>query len=372
MVVEAGTRLGRFVVHEYVGQGTLGTVFRAYDQQQRVVAVKVLQRLTEPESRERFREVAPRLVAVRHPGLVAALEHGEHDGVPYLVLEHVEAVTLAERFRRATMNPAAALEILRGAAAGIDHAHACGLVHGNLKPAQVLLVAGSRPVVSDFGLAPLRRPRLAGLAVGFRDGAPEYLAPEQVVDGEPTAGTDRYAFAAIAYQLLVDRTPFEGDPETVIDAQVRSVPAPPSRRNRALPPAVDAVLLRGLAKDQHRRWATCSDLAGALARALAVEPEARRVPPVTRPVTPSRPYLIVCAGLVAAVGAVAGVVAMAHGAHDTAAPASSPAPHASAAHPAVRSLAHPSPTVHHPAPRPSARRTPHPSARATRRPPAGG
>src|SRR5215475_9599272 len=142
MAVEAGTRLGRFVVHEYVGQGTLGTVYRALDPEGRPVAVKVLQRLTEPESRERFRALAPRLVEVRHPALVAALEPGEYDGVPYLVVEHVEAVTLAERFRRATVNPTAALEILSGAAAGIDYAHARGLVHGNLKPAQFLLVSG--------------------------------------------------------------------------------------------------------------------------------------------------------------------------------------------------------------------------------------
>src|SRR5260370_6640996 len=121
MAVEAGTRLGRVVVHEYVGQGTLGTVYRALDTELGTVAVKVLRRLSDPESRERFQETVPRLVDVRHPGLVSVLDHGEHEDVPYVVEEHIDAITLAERFRRATVNPAAALQILDGVAAGLHH-----------------------------------------------------------------------------------------------------------------------------------------------------------------------------------------------------------------------------------------------------------
>jgi eukaryotic-like serine/threonine-protein kinase len=339
MAVEAGTRLGRFVVHEYIGQGTLGTVYRAAGPDAGAVAVKVLHRLAEPESRERFEELAPRLAELRHPGLVAALDHGEHEDVPYLVEEHVEAVTLAERFRRATMNPAAALEVLRGMAAAIDHAHAAGIVHGNLKPAQVLLAAGDRPRVSDFGLAPLRRPRLAGLAVGFRDGTPEYLAPEQVVGGEPTTGTDRYAFAAIAYQLLVDRPPFEGEPQSVMNAQLRSEPAAPSRRNRALPAAVDAVLLRGLAKDRAGRWPTCEQLTAALARALGMVPDEGRSEGPARP--PARRWPLVAGGVAAVT--VAGVAAgLAVVAARGPGPAAAHAPHAAALTPEHRPPASPS------------------------------
>jgi len=310
MAVEAGTRLGRFVVREYIGQGTLGIVYRAEDPAAGTVAVKVLHRLADPENRERFQEAAPRLVAVRHPGLVAALDQGEHDEVPYLVQEHADAVTLAERFRRATMNPSAVMAILRGMAAAIDHAHAEGLVHGNLKPAQVLLTAGDRALVSDFGLAPLRRPRLAGLAVGFRDGTPEYLAPEQVVGGEPTAATDRYAFAAIAYQLLVDRAPFEGDPQSVMNAHLRTEPVPPSRRNRALPPAVDAVLLRGLAKDQPARWPACEELVAELARALGLA-SAPRSERLARP--PSWRWPLIAAAAAVATAVVVALVFVASG-----------------------------------------------------------
>jgi serine/threonine-protein kinase len=307
MAVAAGTRLGRFVIHEYIGQGTLGAVYRAADPEAAVVAIKVLHRLAEDESRARFAELGPRLLGLRHPGLVAALDHGEHEQVPYLVEEHVDATTLAERFRRATVNPTAALEILREMAAAIDHAHAAGFVHGNLKPAQVLLPAGDRPRVSDFGLASLRRPRLAGLAAGFRGGTPEYLAPEQVVGGDPTQGADRYAFAAVAYQLLVDRPPFEGEPLAVMNAHLRTEPPSPSRRNAALPPAVDAVLLRGLAKDPAGRWQTCEELTAGLARALGTFAE---MVPAVRARPAARRWPVVAGGAAALAGlAAAGFVA---------------------------------------------------------------
>jgi len=288
MAVEAGTRLGRIVVHDYIGQGTLGTVYRGLDEELGEVAVKVLHRLSEPASRERIRAAAPRLIEVRHPNLVGVLAHGEHDGVPYLVQAYVDGTTLAERFRRATMTPAAALDLLRGMAAGIDHAHAHGLVHGNLKPAQVLVDSGERPQVADMGLARLRQPRLAGVAAGFRDGTPEYMALEQVVGGELTDATDRYAFATIAYQLLVDRTPFEGEPRTVINAQLRAEPPAPSLRNRALPEAADTVLLRGLAKDPRARWQTCGELVEALACAVSPVRPAPAVARVDRPARPPR------------------------------------------------------------------------------------
>jgi serine/threonine-protein kinase len=274
MAVEAGTRLGRFVVHEYLGRGTLGTVYRALEPDAGSVVVKVLHRLAEPEMLARFEEAAPSLAGARHPNLVAVLEHGEHDGTPYLIEEFVQGETLAERYRQATMSPAAALALLRGVAAGIDHAHARGIVHGNLKPQQVLLRGDGRPVVTDFGLAPLRRPHLEGLTVGVSDGTPEYLAPEQVAGSAPTAASDRYAFATIAYQLLVDRTPFEGEAQSVMDAQLDSEPLAPSQRNRALPAEADEVLLRGLAREPADRWPACAQLVDALALALGLAPEA--------------------------------------------------------------------------------------------------
>jgi serine/threonine-protein kinase len=206
------------------------------------------------------------------------------------------------------VSPIATLAILRAMAAAIDHAHAAGLVHGNLAPAQVLLTAGDRPLVSDFGLASLRRPVVDGLAIGVHDGTPEYLAPEQIMGAEPAGASDRYAFAAIAYQLLVDRTPFEGEPQAVLNAHLHAEPVAPSTRNRALPPPVDPVLLRGLAKEQPNRWPTCGQLVDALAEALGV------IPARAEPSRGGRRWPLVIAGalLATALGALAGVLATGH------------------------------------------------------------
>ena len=241
----------------------MGPVYRAYEPTAGSVAVKVLQDLTDVESKERFRGLAPRLTALRHPNLVSVLEDGEHDGVPFLIVEYVEGGSLADRRRQGRISRQGVLWILRGAAAGVDHAHAGGLVHGDLQPRQVLLGPDDHPFVSDVGLASLSRPGRPA------DGAPEYLAPEQVGGGEATAAADRYAFATIAYELLVGRTPFEGDADEVLDAQLRTAPPSPSRPNRSLGPATDEVLLRVLAKEPAARWPSCRQMVEALSAALS-------------------------------------------------------------------------------------------------------
>ena len=159
MAVEAGTRVGRFVIHEYLGQGDLGLTFRARDEAEGSVAIKVLRSLSGPDLRPRFFELAKRLRGIGHPNLVAVLEVGDHEEAPYLVLRYAAGGSLEELLRAPTLSPAAALWFLREIAAGIDHAHRSGLVHGALKPQQVVLDDGDRPLVTDFGLAPLRWPQ---------------------------------------------------------------------------------------------------------------------------------------------------------------------------------------------------------------------
>lgn len=267
MAVEAGTLVDTFLVSEYIGHGRLGAVYRACDSSTGWVAVKVLHRLSDPASRQSFAELAPELIKVTHTNLVRLHGHGERDGVPYLIEEYVQGETLADRFHRATVRRQAIVQILRGVAAGLDHAHGHGLLHGNLRPAQILLRAyDQQPVITDVGLAAMRRAQ--GMVIGAADGIAEYLAPEQVRGGRVTDASDRYALAAIAYQLLVDRPPFEGELEAVLAAHVSATPKPPSQRNRTLPAALDEVLIRGLARDPAARWPSCTDMVTATALAL--------------------------------------------------------------------------------------------------------
>ncbi|HZV49415.1 MAG TPA: serine/threonine-protein kinase [Candidatus Dormibacteraeota bacterium] len=264
-VIHTGSRLGRYEVHEYLGQGSLGPVFRGYDPTSGSVAVKVLESLSE-EGWARFRALAPALAALRHPNLVSVLNFGELGGEAYLVLEYVQGGSLASRMRGGTLGQKGALWVLRGAAAGIDHAHRSGFVHGDLHPGQVLLGPDDHPFVGDVGMGWLRR--VSPTAPDAPAIAPAYLAPEQVHGGEPTTASDCYAFAAIVYWLLVGRTPFEGHPEEVLRARLRSDPPPPSAVRPELGRRTDQVVLRGLAREPGARWQTCTQLIEALEEAL--------------------------------------------------------------------------------------------------------
>src|ERR1700730_12197937 len=121
MSVETGSRLGQFLVHEYVGQGDLGRVYRADEPNAGSVSIKMLRGLADPDVKERFLRLAPRLVGLGHPNLARVLEFGEHSDVPYLVLQHVDGGSLADRIKSSSIDPSTALSMLRGVAAGIDH-----------------------------------------------------------------------------------------------------------------------------------------------------------------------------------------------------------------------------------------------------------
>lgn len=279
MAVEAGTRVGRFVIHEYLGQGDLGVLFRARGPNAGSVGIKVLRSLSGAKERARFLVLARRLSGVRHPNLVSVFDFGECDDAPYLVLQLVAGSSLAELLRTSSISQPAALWVLRGIAAGVDHAHQSGLLHGALKPQQILLDGDDHPLVTDFGLTPLRWPRPDGVSVVVPERNAAYAAPELVAGGQPTAAADRYAFASMAYELLTGRSPFEGEPYDVMNAQLDVRPPEPSALNPALTSGLDAVLMRGLSKDPRARWRSCTEMVVALSEAVSLA----RPPAVARP-----------------------------------------------------------------------------------------
>jgi serine/threonine-protein kinase len=325
MAVEAGTRLGRYLIHEYLGHGTLGPVFRACAPGERSVAVKVLRDLVEARAREQLPGLVQRLKEPLHPNLTHVLDAGAHEGVPYLVVPYVPGGSLATRLEGGRLTRSAALAVLRGVAAGVDHAHRVELVHGSLKPQQVLL-DGERPLVADLGLALLRWPRPDGVTVAVPEGSAAYSAPELVTGGAPAPETDRYAFATIAYELLVGQTPFRGEAQAVMRAQLDAEPPVPSSLEPGLRPSVDAVLLRGLDRDPSARWPSCTQLVTDLAAALRNETplsvvdlplflEPLELPPAelaAQPAIPEAPlrrnrWPLLATGAVALAAAVAGV-----------------------------------------------------------------
>ena len=272
----------------------MGTVYRAYHSQlERSGAVKVLQVLAAgKDAAARFRHEAQAIAQMRHGNIVNVYDFGEYEGTPYMIVEYVPGGSLASRMEEGPLEPASALKYLRGIAAGLDYAHSLGIVHRDVKPANVLLEKDGSPVLADFGLVKLLQGSSVQSMTGVTTGTPAYMAPEQVTGHQVGPPADRYSLATMAYEMLTGAIPF--DSEGVLEllyAHVHRDPPPPSSRNHKLDASVDAVILRGLAKDPGARWGSCTEFVDALAAALAGArvPVAERTAVLASPVAATIP-----------------------------------------------------------------------------------
>jgi eukaryotic-like serine/threonine-protein kinase len=276
VTIGTGTKLGQYEVQDFIGQGAMGLVYRAYHVQlERTGAVKVLQAIApDPDTTARFRHEAQAIAQLRHPNILNVYDFGEYQGTPYMIVEYVPGGSLANKLSDGLLDQAAALRYLRGIAAGLDYAHEHGIVHRDVKPANVLLEKDNTPVLADFGLAKLLQGSSLKSMTGVTTGTPAYMAPEQVAGSRVGPAADRYSLATIAYEMLTGVIPFDGEGLLeLLYAQVHREPLPPSSRNTSLRPKVDAVIMRGLAKDPAARWETCTEFVDALSAALTHGPE---------------------------------------------------------------------------------------------------
>jgi eukaryotic-like serine/threonine-protein kinase len=291
----------RYTDIEPIAKGGMGEVFRARDTELgRQVAVKVLfaNFARDAALRQRFQREA--LAAARlsgDPNIVTIFDVGQHDSRPFIVMEYLRGGSLADRARGGPTPPAQVLEWLSDAASALDAAHAAGVVHRDVKPANLLLDDRGHVQVADFGIA-----SAAGLdsftQTGTVLGTAGYLAPEQARGERATPATDVYALAVVAFELLTGRRPFEADTATAEAAAHIHAPVPSVHAaNPSLPPELDRVFARALAKDPARRYDSSAefvaDLRGALHDAagatgvLAAAPTRARTAP-TRPVAQSQ------------------------------------------------------------------------------------
>ncbi|HVS47272.1 MAG TPA: serine/threonine-protein kinase [Candidatus Dormibacteraeota bacterium] len=272
MPIGPGTKLGQYEVQDFIGQGAMGFVFRAYHAQlERTGAVKVLQAIApDPDTTARFRHEAQAIAQMRHPNILNVYDFGEYQGTPYMIVEFVPGGSLADRLSQGILDQATAIKYLHGIASGLDHAHGQGIVHRDVKPANVLLEKDDTPVLADFGLAKLLQGSSLKSMTGVTTGTPAYMAPEQVAGSKVGPEADRYSLATIAYEMLTGVIPFDGEGLLeILYAQVHREPPPPSTRIRKLSPRVDSVIMRGLAKNPADRWPSCTAFVDALADALA-------------------------------------------------------------------------------------------------------
>jgi tRNA A-37 threonylcarbamoyl transferase component Bud32/tetratricopeptide (TPR) repeat protein len=309
-----------------IGHGAMGEIYRARDSLlDRDVAVKVLAEryANDEEIRARFTREA--LAAARlsaEPGIVTVFDVGEWSGRPFLVMEHLPGGSLDERLHAGVPAVEQSLAWLGDAARALDAGHARGVVHRDVKPGNLLLDENERVHVADFGIASaagLQSLTLAGTMLGTAG----YLAPEQARGERATAASDRYALAAVAWELLTGRRVFASDSPTAEAAAHAHSPPPSISDVRPDLPCreLDEVFARSLAKEPSARPASCAELVSELRRALAGNGTTRILAPPPRRGVPVR-WLVLAALLLGALVAGAALAA-ALGGGDTAAPVTS-------------------------------------------------
>ncbi|GAA3832042.1 serine/threonine-protein kinase [Amycolatopsis tucumanensis] len=264
---------GPYCIEELLGRGGMGEVHRAYDTaHDRVVALK---RLSEPfvadeAYRARFRRESQIVARLREPHVIPIHAFGEIDGRLYLDMRLVEGTDLKEMLAAGPMPPARALALLAQVAGALDAAHADGLVHRDVKPSNILVTPADFVYLVDFGIARSAGPDATAITQsGAVIGTLDYMAPERFGDAPVDGRVDVYALACVLFECLTGRRPF---PAAEPLAQVRAhLQDPPPRASTLanLPPALDDVLLRGMAKDPAERFATAGQLIAAARQALA-------------------------------------------------------------------------------------------------------
>ena len=275
------TRLGPYEVIDSLGSGGMGEVYRGRDTRlDRTVAIKVLAAGTagDADLRGRFVREAKAVAALEHPHICGVYDVGEADGILYLVMPLIDGQTLAARLEAGPLPVAQALAIATELADAIDKAHRRGIVHRDVKPANVMLTR-SGALLLDFGLAKLRAtpvplsmagPGQSATAVpatghGVLLGTVPYMAPEQLEGREADARSDLWALGVVLYEMVTGSRPFTGDsPASVIGSILKDAPPAVSARQPLAPPLLDRIVARCLAKDPDARWQSAADLHQAL------------------------------------------------------------------------------------------------------------
>jgi ABC-type branched-subunit amino acid transport system substrate-binding protein/predicted Ser/Thr protein kinase len=304
-----GATFGGYRVEALVGRGGMGVVYRATDLSlQRPVALKLIApELAEDERfRSRFHK-EPRLAAsLDHPSVVPIYEAGERDGQLYLAMRYVEGSDLKTIIQREhKLPPERALRLLAQIAGALDAAHRRGLVHRDVKPANVLVDEDGHAYLTDFGIT--KQVGGDSTDTGRVVGTLDYLAPEQI-RGEPVDGrTDCYALACVLYECLSGTPPFRRETEAeTLWAHMQEQPAP----LRGFP-KLEPVLQRALAKERDERYAGCGELIDAASAALGLAAPARR--PLAPPALVRRRRSLLVAGLAVLAGAIGAAVALTTG-----------------------------------------------------------
>jgi serine/threonine-protein kinase len=274
--METPKTIGRYEIVDELGQGAMGSVFRAHDpSMDRMVALKTilmgaLLGSHGDEFRQRFYREARAAGALAHPGIVPVFDVGEHEGQPYLVMEYVNGRTLdyaMKKGERVSMDRVC--EIGQQLAEALGHAHRKGVVHRDIKPANILMTNAEaygieRPRITDFGVAKMTAGEIT--TTGQMLGTPAFMPPEQFTGAPIDGRTDLFSLGVILYWMATGEQPFPGETMTTVSYKiVHTEPVPPARLNPLVPALLDKVIMKCLSKSPADRYQSGEELAHALA-----------------------------------------------------------------------------------------------------------
>jgi serine/threonine-protein kinase len=252
-------RIGRYKIEAELGEGGMGAVYRAHDPMlERQVAIKVMSPALASDQNfvQRFLLEARAVARIEHPNIVSVYDADMADGLYYLVMEYVSGGSLEEAMQRGGLHLPQIAQILEEVAAGLDYAHQHGMVHRDIKPNNILFDEQGTAHLADFAL--VKSDQVSLTQVGQTFGTPAYMAPEQIEGQQIGPYTDVYALAIVTYQMLTGQLPFDGSILTSL--------------NPTLPPAVQAVVLKGMAKNPSERYGSAGAFAQALRHAIQSPP----------------------------------------------------------------------------------------------------
>jgi serine/threonine-protein kinase len=267
------SQLGKYEIRRELGRGAMGVVYEAFDPLiKRRVALKTIRpdQLTSERPDDvvaRFRREAQAAGRLSHPNIVSIYECDEDQGTWFIAMEFIDGRELKEAFANdERFRPADIERIMSQILAALDYSHRQGVVHRDIKPANIFLLADGTVKVADFGIAHIEASNLT--QVGTVVGTPNYMSPEQIM-GLPVDGrSDIFSTGVILYQFLTGERPFAGSSTTTMQKVLKEEPLPPSTLNVQLPPAIDAVVRKALAKRADDRYQTAQAFANALRAAM--------------------------------------------------------------------------------------------------------
>ncbi len=294
-------KLGRYDLLRVLGQGAMGVVYEGRDPNlDRRVAIKTVrvENLSEAAASEyeaRFRTEARSAARLQHPNIVSVYDSDRDGGTAFLVMEFVQGDDLKNHLDKGVCySLEQSLKMIRDLLSALDYAHKQSIIHRDVKPANLIIEPGGRVKLTDFGVARIQDSGESTRTQGSMVGTLKYMSPEQVQGLSIDNRADLFSVGVVLYQLLTNRRPFDGDNDfSIIQQIIGQNPPPPSTFNARLPPNIDAVMSRALAKDRDQRFSTARDFAVALQAATRRAGDTTQVIP---PASPPKPAVVATAG----------------------------------------------------------------------------